>query len=225
MTISRRALGWLLLTAAPLALPVTAQDPALVSYDVELIIFRVNRPSASPENWTLAESVGKGLTVQSDEEPPATTAPGNPPAATNPPTATPPAARDSAAPAPPENSFPVLGPAQFRMNPIEESLRKGKTYQALAHIGWTQPGFLLGTSPKISLQPLLPGFLPEGVVLNGDVMLSRGTRLLHLMLDLSYQGPDGQRYVLRETRRMRSTEKHYFDHPYFGVIALITPKT
>ncbi|MGB5299133.1 MAG: CsiV family protein, partial [Thiogranum sp.] len=28
---------------------------------------------------------------------------------------------------------------------------------------------------------------------------------------------------LRQQRRMRSKELHYFDHPRFGVIALITP--
>jgi hypothetical protein len=30
-------------------------------------------------------------------------------------------------------------------------------------------------------------------------------------------------FRLTESRRMRSREIHYFDHPYFGVIALITP--
>ena len=32
-----------------------------------------------------------------------------------------------------------------------------------------------------------------------------------------------QRFVMRQTRRMRSNERHYIDHPKFGVIALITP--
>ncbi len=31
------------------------------------------------------------------------------------------------------------------------------------------------------------------------------------------------RYVLRQTRRMRSNERHYIDSPKFGVIAIITP--
>ncbi len=30
-------------------------------------------------------------------------------------------------------------------------------------------------------------------------------------------------YRLMETRRMRSTEVHYFDHPAFGILAVITP--
>ena len=28
---------------------------------------------------------------------------------------------------------------------------------------------------------------------------------------------------LKESRRMRSSELHYFDNPLFGVLALITP--
>ena len=32
-------------------------------------------------------------------------------------------------------------------------------------------------------------------------------------------------YVLQQSRRMRSGETHYIDHPYFGLIALITPLT
>jgi hypothetical protein len=55
------------------------------------------------------------------------------------------------------------------------------------------------------------------------VALARG-RYLHLTLDLALQ-PAGssERYILRQTRRMRSTERHYIDHPKFGVIAVITP--
>jgi len=47
-------------------------------------------------------------------------------------------------------------------------------------------------------------------------------------LDLVYDaaalpGEAPQRFVLRQTRRMRSNERHYIDSPKFGVIAVITP--
>jgi hypothetical protein len=211
MNIRSFAAYCVLLASAFASSQSDAQDAGLQSYEVELIIFRVNRPNASPENWALAQSAAKGAIVRDEEESPTASTPAVPPSETPAPVVT-------------ETVFPALSAAQLRMNGIEETLRKGKTYQPLAHIGWIQPGFPLGSSPKLSLQSYLPGFLPEGVALSGEVSLSRGPRLLHLMLDLTYQGPDGQRYVLRETRRMKSTEKHYLDHPYFGVIALVTPK-
>jgi hypothetical protein len=68
--------------------------------------------------------------------------------------------------------------------------------------------------------------VPAASGLQGQIALSRG-RYLHLTLDLVYdaQGETPQRYVLRQTRRMRSTERHYIDSPKFGVIAVITPSS
>lgn len=71
-------------------------------------------------------------------------------------------------------------------------------------------------------------------------------RYLHLDVDLLFRGPPTtpstnsdnstggffgiappkpqvQIYRLSESRRMRSGELHYFDHPMFGVLALVTP--
>jgi hypothetical protein len=55
-------------------------------------------------------------------------------------------------------------------------------------------------------------------------------RYLHLDVDLlllraNYaDGADsGPAFQLREKRRMRSREVHYFDHPRFGMIAVVTP--
>lgn len=207
-TLIVAALAAGLLTAA---VDADAQDAGLQNYEVELIIFRVNRPNSSPEHWALEGTVNRSSVATGEEEPTAPT------------TTSAPAPADAAAPV--VTNFPALGPSQFRMNGVEDSLRKNRNYQPLAHIGWIQPGYPLASTPKFSLQSYLPAFLPEGVTLSGEASLGRGARLLHLTLDLTFQGQaDGQKYVLKETRRMRSTEKHYLDHPYFGVIALITPK-
>jgi len=59
-------------------------------------------------------------------------------------------------------------------------------------------------------------------------------RYLHLYLDLKlvdttltlnadFSDYDLPEFRLNQHRRMRSKELHYFDHPKFGVIALITP--
>ena len=67
--------------------------------------------------------------------------------------------------------------------------------------------------------------VPATAGLQGQIAVTRG-RYLHLTLDLVMDGAatgEGSRYVLRQTRRMRSNERHYIDSPKFGVIALITP--
>ncbi|WP_172597652.1 CsiV family protein [Sulfuriflexus mobilis] len=73
---------------------------------------------------------------------------------------------------------------------------------------------------------------------DGTITLSL-SRYLHLEADITYYNPDVylaeqiaqqnidaptiEYFRLQESRRMRSTEIHYIDHPYFGIIALITP--
>lgn len=73
---------------------------------------------------------------------------------------------------------------------------------------------------------------------DGTVTVSL-SRYLHLKTDITYYNPEVylaeqiaqqtidapniEYFKLVESRRMRSKELHYIDHPYFGIIALITP--
>ena len=50
--------------------------------------------------------------------------------------------------------------------------------------------------------------------------------LLSVGLALSVQAlaaPPGTVFMLNESRRVKRFERNYFDHPAFGVIALVTP--
>jgi hypothetical protein len=107
---------------------------------------------------------------------------------------------------------------KMKLGAIADQLKRSRGYQTVAHFGWTQPGFPRTEAHYMSVDSKVGA----GSGLTGRVALSRG-RYLHLTLDLALQ-PAGssERYVLRQTRRMRSNERHYIDHPKFGVIALIT---
>jgi hypothetical protein len=181
------------------------QTQVLQSYDVELVIFRTLNSNASPEEWSMeAAAAGQRLAIPEDEPSPFAS---NEPAPTT--TAT----------------FPALPPAKFKLTAIFDTLKRSRNYQPLAHFGWTQPGF-----PRDSAKYLpINSMVPAGSGLLGQVALSRG-RYLHLTLDLVYDapGPAGeptQRFVLRQSRRMRSNERHYMDSPRFGVIAIVTPSS
>ena len=129
----------------------------------------------------------------------------------------------SNAPAPTTSSFPVLAPGRFKLTGIYDTLRRSRNYQPLAHFGWTQPGYPRDDAKFLTINSMVPA--GSGIV--GQVALSRG-RYLHLTVDLVYDAPGAageptQRFVLRQSRRMRSNERHYLDSPRFGVIAIVTP--
>jgi hypothetical protein len=73
----------------------------------------------------------------------------------------------------------------------------------------------------------LEDVLPAGSPLAGQVALQRG-QYLYLGVDLDFRPPDAGGtpaavYSLREKRRIKFGERHYFDHPALGVIATVNP--
>jgi hypothetical protein len=63
------------------------------------------------------------------------------------------------------------------------------------------------------------------------VFLERGL-YLHLGMTLTYANPSppqglgaasGTTFIMNQSRRIRFYERNYFDHPAFGVIALVSP--
>jgi hypothetical protein len=202
-TAAIRALAGMVLALSMLLSPASAQQGAseLPQYDVEIVIFRHLSSDATAEVWGLELSKGEGLEIPDEDATPF----------------------DLPAPAtstPAAQSFPVLPAGRMKLTAVEDALRRSRNYRPLAHIGWTQPGFARNAATSISIDSLVPA--ASGI--SGQVALSRG-RYLHLTLDLTFTPPDGsgERYVLRQSRRMRSNERHYIDHPKFGVIAVVTP--
>jgi hypothetical protein len=196
-----------LLSVATLTASAQQSTSVLQSYDVELIVFRTLNPHASPEEWGMeAAAAGQRLAIPDDEPSPfAATAPAPPPPTTS--------------------TFPALPSAKYKLSAIADTLRRSRNYQPLAHFGWTQPGYPRGDAKYLTINSLVPA--GSGIV--GQVALSRG-RYLHLTLDLVYDAPGAtgeptQRFVLRQSRRMRSNERHYMDSPRFGVIAIVTPSS
>lgn len=193
------------LTFVALTAPASyAQNESLQAFEVELIVFRVNSPTATTEDWALEAQLAQAKlpAVRDGEE-------------------AVPAAEIAMPMSGLESSVEVLSANRLRMNNIAAALQRNPNYQPIAHVGWSQPGFALDNPRPIAIESLLP----PGGDLTGTVTLMRG-RYVHLGVNLSLRSAaDGQTYVLREQRRMqKSGEKHYLDHPHFGVIALVTPK-
>ncbi len=179
-------------------LPVSGQDAATPGYHIEMIVFRTNSTQGGAESWSTEGNVNNTIGDEGSS-----------------------------------NSSQVgrfispLEPAQFQLNDLESKLRASGAYVPVAHVAWAQTASAWGTRAGFQLQKLgvdVPG-------LNGTVSLERG-QYLHLGMALSYAmasppaglgaGP-GTTFTLNENRRVKFYERNYYDHPAFGVIALVTP--
>ena len=189
-----RLLALLLLAA----LPVSSQDATTPGYQIEMIVFRATSAQGGGENWS-----GEGTANNTIGE-------------------------ESASGSSQVGHFiSVLASSQFQLNDLEAKLRASGAYVPVAHVAWSQTASAWGTRAGFPLQKLgvdVPG-------LNGTVYLERG-QYLHLGMALTYAiasppaglgaGP-GTAFTLNENRRVKFYERNYYDHPAFGVIALVTP--
>lgn len=178
----------------------TPATPANIgpAYDIEIVIFRAKVGLGQPENW--ADETTAAATVAGGE-----------------------AASGSGV----GKLLTVLPSSAYRLTAIDSRLRSSGTYLPVAHAAWVQTASAWGTHAGFPLDSLginVPG-------LTGDIFLERG-QFLHLGMTLNYtmqdppaglNAPAGTTFVMNETRRVRFYQRNYYDHPAFGVIALITP--
>jgi len=182
---------------APAPSPAPAPPPASV-YNIEIIVFRTTNALGGAEDWS-AEAGARNI-----------------------------AGDESASGAATVGHFVApLPPSMWQLGELENRLRASGVYVPVAHTAWSQTASSWGTRAGFTVQKLgieVPG-------LTGTVFLERG-QWLHLGMSLTYamaappQGlgaaPDTP-FTMNESRRVRFYERSYFDHPAFGVIALVTP--
>jgi hypothetical protein len=184
-----------LLLAAALLLPAAhAQTPPATVYTVEIIVFRNLSGAGGPEDWSVK------------------------------PVARRPDTPDSTVTGRFVGSVPS---SQFQLNDVAAKLRNTTNYPPIAHFAWQQTASSWGSGAGFTVAKLA-GSVPG---LSGLIYLEAGD-YLHLGMSLNYQtssppaalgAPAGTVFMLSESRRVKRFERNYFDHPAFGVIALVTP--
>jgi hypothetical protein len=188
----------LLFAAVMTSLPAFAQAPTGNAYNIEVVVFRAVTALGGAENW----GAPAPRNLSSDGE----TVSGS---------------------AQVGRFVRVIPSSQFQLTDVANKLRSSGIYVPVAHVAWSQTASDWGTRAGFNVQRLgmnVPG-------LSGTVFLERG-QYLHLGMALTY-APDnpaagigagpGTTFSLSETRRIRFYERNYYDHPGFGVIALVTP--
>ena len=186
----------LLITGALTSLPAAQAQGAAnqTVYTIEVIVFRNLSGAGGQEDWG-AKAVARGPETPE---------------------------------APVTGRFVQAIPAsQFQLNDIATRLRNTANYQPVAHFAWQQTASSWGSRAGFTIAKLA-GNVPG---LSGIVYLERGS-YLHLGMSLNYQTSNppeglgaspGTVFNLSESRRVKFFERNYYDHPAFGVIALVTP--
>lgn len=109
----------------------------------------------------------------------------------------------------------ILGPGDYRLNGVIDGLRRSGVWRPVAHAAWVQNAPNWGSHIGVPLTALgvnVPG-------LTGLAFLERAPIYLHLGFDVRLQ--DGATYSIDEMHNVRQNEKEYFDHPAFGIIAVV----
>ena len=194
-----RTLALALAAALAASLPAASEESAAGPvYNVEIIVFRAAAAEGVAENWS--EEAG-ARSIAGDESASGSMQVGR--------------------------FVGLLPPGAYQLNELESRLRAGGTWVPVAHAAWSQTASSWGTRAGFPVTRLgidVPG-------LTGNVYLEHG-QFLHLGLSLTWameNPPDGlgaapgTQFTLNETRRVRFYERNYYDHPAFGVIALVTP--
>ncbi|MEW6647862.1 MAG: CsiV family protein [Pseudomonadota bacterium] len=202
------------LLCAAVTLPVAAAE---TWYEVELIVLAQRQPDAGSEVWPV-----NGLPPLAQETVLAI------------PQADQPGISGKIAPLPAEN---------LRLQAEAQRIAGDARYELLLHAGWRQPGLPKEQALPVRIRAVEA--VPEGSEpglprLDGTLRLILA-RYLHLEADLRYRSATAAAngdslfasfndtadeeplYRLSETRRMRSREVHYLDHPMFGIVAMVTP--
>jgi hypothetical protein len=130
-----------------------------------------------------------------------------------------------------DGEFTELARGLYRLDNISNALQQSRGYSVLFHRAWRQLATGREAAAAYPVHSLVSG--NSGIEGNVRLVLERYLHLdVNLML-MSSRGTGGAVYSdgpgsvpvyeLREQRRIRSGELHYFDHPRFGMIARVTP--
>jgi hypothetical protein len=111
----------------------------------------------------------------------------------------------------------VLTASDYRLGTIEATLKASGAWRPIAHAAWIQTAANWGTHSGIALADVGIN-VPD---LSGMIYLERAPIYLHLGFDVHLSA--GTTYTIKEMRSVRYNDKQYFDHPAFGIIAVVTP--
>lgn len=114
----------------------------------------------------------------------------------------------------------ILSEHELLYSNIYKKLNNDRNYTVLSHIGWLQPKKNINKSKPLYFQ--LSGKKADGPDITAVIKFNM-QKYLHAKISLSYK-TSLQNLLINESRRLRSKELNYLDHPEFGAILVATEK-
>jgi len=142
-------------------------------------------------------------------------------------------------------SFGLLPSSMYKLGGVYSELRSSREYRPILHLAWRQPQLPQSRSKYVHIRKTdgtgqQDGFEDAYVKLDGVVRI-RSSQFLHADVDLLYfidavtesfinanAGNQEASQIaatfaeLKETRRMKLNDLHYFDHPVFGILLRVS---
>ena len=189
-----------------------SEEPEIRRYTVEVIIFRYAQEVSTGSEVFIADEPelddGFGDNLQGDR----------------------PIVRKPRPQTLPDTGRVLLNRSNYQLNDVLRHLRRLDIYEPVMHFGWTQATWPEEQTEAIPLSRF--GRPPEG--LDGSLTLYL-SRYLHLVVDLRLadtrtvgelrdvvNAQPSVYYQIQENRILKNGELRYFDHPKFGVLAMVT---
>ena len=94
---------------------------------------------------------------------------------------------------------------------VRNKLEDSANYRVLYHKSWSQP--VLNEEQSTAARVEVSGLV------DGTINLMK-KKYLHMKTDLVFNSTEGS-VELKENRRIKSKELHYFDHPLFGLLVRV----
>ncbi len=115
---------------------------------------------------------------------------------------------------PGQRSTQKLSTSSSTLSGAASTLGRKSKYTVLEHISWVQTIASERAGRPVRIQ---------GTEVDGFVQLKRGANL-HLTIGFEYSPKNTDNtYTISEQRRILFNQRHYFDHPLFGVIVTVSP--
>lgn len=142
------------------------------------------------------------------------------------------------------SAFKLLPAGLYKLGGVYNELKYSKNYRPLLHMAWEQPALNQGRARSVRIRDIDNIDQTDNndpmIKLDGVIRI-RSTQFLHADVDLFYfinslpesviQADSGNNTAatiqtgfaeLKETRKMKLNELHYFDNPVFGLLLWVS---